>query len=988
MRHILGFVLLFLLAVPHVQAQQPSFLKADPHWVDSVFATLSDDEKIAQLLMVAVTSDVGRSLVGTDRVSPETVEKLVRDHKVGGVVFFQGGPVPQARVTNRLQSAAKVPLLVAMDAEFGLAMRIDSTVRYPYMLTLGAASQANDLIYRMGKEVAQQARRLGVHINFAPVADVNNNPANPVINFRSFGENKYQVAEKAVAYMRGMQDYGLLTSAKHFPGHGDTGSDSHHELPVISHNRQQLDSVELYPFKELIKNGLSGVMIAHLSIPALDDTPNLPSTLSKRIVTDLLRRELGFEGLVYSDAMNMKGITKYFSDGLADAKGLVAGMDVLEFTEDVPKAIARIKEAIEKGEITPAEIAERCKRVLAAKAWVGLNHYRPVALENLYEDLNPKAAELTNRLLTERALTVLKNDADLLPLRGLDSLKIAVVSIGDGKPTIFQKTAGLYTAVDLFQVSDKAGDPEIDSLEAALRPYDVVLLTLHLSSIRPGVQYGVTAAVNKALERITKAKKTVVTVLGNPYSLAKLTGIDRARAIVLGYQLTPYTEDLSAQLIFGAIPAVGKLPVTVNERFRYGNGIGLEAIGRLKYTVPEEIGIDSDRLNSRIDSMIALALREKATPGGVIQLAKDGKVFYRKAFGSPTYEEKRQVRETDLYDLASVTKITASTTALMGLYDSGMLDLDKGLGDYYRFFRKSNKADMKLRDLLTHKAGLKAFIVFWQNARKEDGTWKKKTFRSEASRAYPIEIVPGKLYLHRKYPARMVKGIKDSPLNATKDYVYSDLSFTLYPKIVKELSGESFEDYLQGNFFRKLGATSLTFNPLRYYRADMIAPTEVDTIFRHTLVHGHVHDETAAMMGGVSGHAGLFGNANDVMKVWQMYLQKGYYGGDRFLKPGTLETFTSYQFPEIGNRRGIGFDKPTFRYTGNAPRYASPSSYGHTGFTGIMTWADPAWGLNYVFLSNRVYPTRASSALGRLNIRTGIMDLVYEELMRKKAGND
>lgn len=972
----------FVLGASNASAQKPAFLNADPQWVDSVFATLNQDEKIAQLIMVAVTSDVNRSLIGKERVSPEAVEKLVTDYKIGGVVFFQGGPVPQAKVTNRLQSLSKVPLLVAMDAEFGLAMRIDSTVRYPYMLTLGAIDGENKLIYRMGSEIAQQARRLGLHINFAPVADINNNPANPVINFRSFGEDKYKVAEKAVAYMKGMQDHGLLTSAKHFPGHGDTDTDSHYDLPVIAHSVTRLDTMELYPFKELIRNGLSGTMIAHLSIPALDNTPNLPSTLSRPIVHGLLRQRLGFEGLIFSDAMNMKGVTKHYSNGVADAKGLVAGMDVLEFTEDVPKAIEQIKAAIERGEITQDDIDRSCKRVLAAKAWVGLNQYQPVVLENLYTDLNPKEAELTNRLLTEKALTLLKNENDLLPLRRLDTLKIAVVSVGAEGQTVFQKTASLYTHVDTYSVPDQIEDAAITELSTKLKGYNLILTGLHLSSIRPGAGYGVTESVQKLVDQLDATGKQVLVVFGNPYALGKMKKLENTRAIVMAYQWTAFTEDLSSQLIFGAIPALGKLPVTVDQRFKANAGIKTEALGRLKYTIPEEIGLNSERLAHRIDSMIDLAIREKATPGGVIQLAKDGKVFFRKAFGKHTYEGNQLVRETDLYDLASVTKITAATTALMGIYDQGKLDLDGTLGEYYRLFRRSNKADLTFRDLLTHRAGLRAFTVFWQEAKKEDGSWKRRTFREKSSRAYSIEIVPEKLYLHRKHPKKMTKGIRDSALSPTRDYVYSDLGFTLYPYIIEKQTGQAFDQYLKDNFYKGLGASSLTFNPTRQFALDEIAPTEVDTFFRHTVVHGFVHDETAAMMGGVSGHAGLFGNANDVMKVWQMYLQKGYYGGKQYLSPATVEEFTRYQYPELGNRRGLGFDKPSFKYTGNAPQYASPSSYGHTGFTGIMTWADPAWGLNYVFLSNRVYPSRSHSALGRLNIRTGIMDIVYEELLK------
>ncbi len=983
----LSYILISFVICPVAGAQtlrQPDFLQANPQWVDSVFATLSPDERIAQLLMVAVTSDVKRALIGTEKSNPDYVEKLVKEYKVGGVVFFQGGPVPQARVTNRLQAVSNVPLLVAMDAEFGLAMRIDSTVRYPYQLTLGAIQGNDELIYQMGAQLARQARRLGVHLNFAPVADVNNNPDNPVINFRSFGENKYRVAEKAVAYMRGMQDHGLLTTAKHFPGHGDTGVDSHYALPIIGHDKARLDSVELYPFRELIRNGLSGAMIAHLSIPALDATPHLPSTLSRPIVTGLLRQELGFQGLIYSDAMNMKGVTNYFSNGLADAKGLEAGMDVLEFTEDVPKAIAEIKKAIANGSLTQEAIDARCKKLLAAKAWAGLDRYQPIDLHRLYEDLNPREAELTNRLLTEKALTILQNDHDLLPLRELDTLKIAVISIGSDSLTTFQKTASLYTKTDNFIISDQPTPAESAALLSGLSGYNLLLTGVHLSSIRPGANYGLTEAANQLLTAITTTGKAVVTVFGNPYVLNKLQQPEAARALIMAYQLTPFTEDLSAQLIFGAIPAVGKLPVGVNMRYRYGDGLLTPALDRLKYTLPEEVGLQSEILIPRIDSIMHLAITRKATPGGVVELAKDGKVFFHKAYGKHTYEGTQPVLKTDLYDLASVTKVTASTLALMKLYEDGLFDLDGYVSDYLRFFRKSNKADLRWRDVLTHRARLKAFIVFWKVPMKPDGTWKKRSFSARKSSRYPTEIVPEKLYIHRKYARTIFKGIKDSPLNATDEYVYSDLSFMLYPEVVRNLTGTGFEDYLKNNFYNKLGAASLTLNPTRFYNLDEIVPTEMDTFFRKTLVHGSVHDEAAAMLGGVSGHAGLFGNANDVMKVWQLFLQKGHYGGKQFLQPETLFEFTRYQFPEIGNRRGIGFDKPTFIYSGNAPRFASPSSYGHTGFTGIMTWADPAWGLTYVFLSNRVYPTRDNPRLGQMNARTEIMDIIYEELLKAK----
>lgn len=961
----------------------PGFLHKNKQWVDSVFATLTPDERIAQLIMVAAVSDVKRAVIDPKISNPAAVEKLILENKVGGVVFFQGGPVPQAQLTNHFQSISKVPLLIAMDAEFGLAMRIDSTVRYPYQMTLGAIQGNNELIYEMGAQLARQARRLGMHINFAPVADVNNNPDNPVISFRSFGENKYKVADKAVAYMRGMQDSGLLTSAKHFPGHGDTGTDSHFDLPVIAHDAKRIDSLELYPFRALINNGLSGVMIAHLSIPALDKTPNLPSTLSKPIVTDLLRSQLGFEGLVYSDAMNMKGVTKYFPDGKADAMGLEAGMDILEFTEDVNKSIAEIKKSIAEGKITQAEIDFRCRKVLEAKAWAGLNHYKPVDLNNLYEDLNPKEAELTNRLLTEKALTVLKNDNNLLPLRELDTLKIASVSLGADTVTTFQKTLQLYTTVDHYFIPAKATETQIAELKTKLGAYNLLLVGVHLGSISPRTNYGLTEQMNAVLESLIATNKAVVSVFGNPYALNKIKKPEAAKALIMAYQLTPYTQDLSAQLIFGAIPASGKLPVTVNKVFPYNSGMDTPGIGRLKYTIPEEVGLESKIITFKIDSIANVAITQKATPGCVVQLAKDGKVFFRKAYGKHTYEGAKTVKLTDLYDLASVTKITASTLALMSLWDQKKFDLDATMKDYLPDFQKSNKADLPWRRVLTHSARLKAFIVLWKEAQNPDGSWKKKTFSTKISKKYPTSVVDDSLFIFKDYNKTIFKSIRDSPLNEKEGYVYSDLSFILYPQIVKSLSGENFEDYLKNHYYHKLGANSLTFNPKRFYKLEDIVPTERDTFFRMTQLHGQVHDEAAAMLGGLSGHAGLFGDANDVMKVWQMYLQQGYYGGQQLLSKDALIEFTRYQYPEEGSRRGIGFDKPTFKYSGNAPRYASPSSFGHTGYTGIMTWADPAWKLNYVFLSNRVYPTRENSRISTLNIRTAIMDVIYQELLKK-----
>ncbi|GAB2558662.1 glycoside hydrolase family 3 N-terminal domain-containing protein [Spirosoma areae] len=957
---------------------------------------MSPDDRIAQLIMVAGYSN-------RKPAYEDSLVRLVKTNKLGGVVMFQGGPVRQARLTNRLQANSPVPLLIAMDAEWGIAMRLDSTVRYPYQMTLGAIQGNDSLLYQMGANLARQARRLGMHVNFAPSVDVNNNPNNPVINFRSFGENKYAVARKALAYMRGMQDNQLLTSIKHFPGHGDTGTDSHYDLPLITKSRAQLDSLELYPFRQLINAGAAGVMVAHLSIPALDTTRNRPSTLSPAIVTNLLKNELGFQGLIFSDAMNMKGVTKYFPSGKADQLGLEAGMDVLEFTEDVPAALAQIRLARTFKRITQEAIDARCLKVLRAKAWAGLDQYKPIVLDNLVSDLNPVQDELLNRKLTEASLTVLKNDRNLLPLQRLDTLRIASVAVESDNLTAFQQMAGNYTRVDHFNLTSRTPDLTLAQVRDSLKNYNLILVDVHLNNIRPGAKYGLQAKTAGLVGELIATGKAVVTVFGNVYALDKLTfpmdtaqpsrNIEQARAIVMPYQLTTHTEELSAQLIFGAIGASGKLPVTVNQRFRVGDGLLIQPIGRLKYTIPEEVGIDSRFLTQQVDSLVNMGLTQRAFPGCVVQMAKDGKVIFRKAYGKHTYDaslgaDPKPVQLDDLYDMASITKVSTSTPALMRLVDEGKFNLDGKMVDYLPWLKKSNKADLVWRDVLTHQARLKAWIPFWMDTKNPDagpshGSWKPKTFSAERSARYPIEVTDS-LYLFKKYPAIIYKQIKDSPLNEKKEYVYSDLSFILYPQVVKRITGEEFEDYLKTTFYRPLGASTLTFLPRRFYSLNRIVPTEYDSLFRRTLIWGRVHDEGAAMLNGLSGHAGLFGSANDLMKVFEMYRQKGSYAGQQFISAKTIAEFTRYQFPELGNRRGLGFDKPSFTFTGNAPHSATKASYGHSGFTGTFVWVDPdpAYNLTYVFLCNRVYPTRNSTTLANLNTRTNIVEALYQATKR------
>lgn len=1080
MRAIFSAVLLLLSINIHAQ-KDPDFLtQHQSEWVEKTIKNMTIDEKIGQLFMP-------RGNYSGKGYDPQKLAKWVKDYHLGGIAFFAGQPSVQAQIVNDLQAISKIPLLIGMDLEWGLAMRLDSTPRFPYQMALGAMTNNDKLIEAMGSEIGRQCRRMGVHVNYAPVIDVNNNPNNPVINFRSFGEDKENVTRKALAYMRGLQSQKIITTAKHFPGHGDTGVDSHYDLPLITHDKTRLNDIELFPYKELIKNGLSGIMTAHLAIPALDNTKNLASTLSPKIVTDLLRNEMAFKGLVFTDAMDMQGAVKFFPDGQAIVKAILAGNDVIETFEDVPTAFVAVKKAYTEGVLTEAEINKKVRKILMAKSYVGLDKYQPIKLEGLISDLNSIESDWLNRQMAEATLTLVKNQENIVPIKDL-AQKIAVVSVDANVETPFQRMAAQYTAIDYFTVPLNASDSIIQKIVTQTQQHDLIIIGVHLQNIRPGAKYGITDTNQKALSALTQSGKSIICVFGNPYSLDKLSGVSNAKAVVMAYQLTPYTEEATAQALFGAIPINGRLPVSVNGNFKGGTGMVTKSMGRLAYGIPEMVGIDSRILIPRIDSVVRLGLKEKAYPGAVVQIAKDGRVIYQKNYGFHTYEAAAQapivnvsngiakddkndvmdekvrfnnnpsaingtaqkisdasnipkhtegrVKMTDIYDLASITKISTSALAVMQTMSDGQFDLNKTFADYYPDFANSNKANLRFKDMLTHKAGLRAWIPFWQNcidslqtvknstvfkdkyasnfklnffqklfggkkrrdkkiikAIREDKNmwraclsptsiiWLPNTLSKTFSRDYPVRVTDS-LFLHKDYKKIIFDDIKNSPIKPEQGYVYSDLHYYTYPALFSRLTGIEWETYLKKTY-RVLGANSLTYNPLRFYNTSQIVPTEYDSLFRQTLIHGRVHDEGAAMLNGISGHAGLFGNANDLMKLMQMYLQKGSYGGKQFIKPEVLDSCTKYQFPELKNRRGIAFDKLDFnKKINNGPQSASLDSYGHSGFTGTFTWIDPTYNLVYVFLSNRVYPTRENGKISTLNIRTEIGEAIYHSLKK------
>jgi len=983
------------------QKINPVFRNTDSTWVDSVMKSLSLEDKIAQLMMVAAYSN-------RDEQSYVELSEIIGKYHVGGLIFFQGGPVRQASLTNRYQKLSKIPLLIAIDGEWGLAMRLDSCISYPRQMSLGAI-QDDALIYQMGYDIGMQCKRMGIHVNFAPVADVNNNPSNPVINSRSFGENPLLVAAKAQKYAEGLQDAGIIATAKHFPGHGDTDADSHYSLPVIHHSVERLDSIELFPFRYMIDRGLPAIMSAHLSIPSLDTTSNLASSLSPLVIDSLLRYKLQFNGLIFTDALNMKGVSKYFKPGDAELMAFLAGNDILLMPGDVPKAIAAIKKEIKKGNIPESVLDERCRRVLQAKAWAGLKQFKPVKTETLYSDLNAPGYNALRRKLIANTITVVKNENQVLPLFRLENYSIASVSIGTGKPDEFASSLQQYSQVGTFFISKEASQFEFDSLMAKLTDYNTLIVSLQETSAWPGRKYGISSTSLAFLKNLRFSGNTVLAVFGSPYSLSFFSNFDAFNSLIVSYEDSPEVKEITAQSVFGAIPVDGKLSFSALPFFKAGEGIKLDSLQRLSYGIPEETGMDS-RILQRIDSIANVAIVAKATPGCQILVAHKGMVVYNKSFGYQTYRNSKKITNDDIYDIASLTKITATVPSLMLLYDEKKFSIDKTLGDYLPELDTYNKAGLKILDILTHQAGLQPWIPFYYklietldssetlfSSKYSDSysvklakntyanrniTLKDSLLSDEYSKKYPISVAKN-MFLRADFRDTIYNSIYSSELTGKKEYKYSDLGYYMFQQIIENLTDQNLYPYVYNSFYSKIGANTMGYLPLNRFPADRIVPTENDILFRHQVLRGYVHDPGAAMLGGIAGHAGVFSNANDLAKMMQMYLNGGTYGGRMFISDTTLLRFTACFNCVNGNRRGLGFDKPEPDPKKGGPtcKMASPSSYGHSGFTGTLVWIDPDYDLVFIFLSNRIHPDQYNQKLIEMDVRTRIQEVVYNSIL-------
>ncbi len=980
--------LLFISAASFVQQEtQPNFnveaIAKEQAWVDSIFQAMTPDERLGQLVWVRAQTDWSEENMAE-------VERLIRQYHVGGLCFFnptyKGTPEKQVELTNRYQSLAKhVPLFISLDAEWGLGWRYkDKALAFPRQLMLGAI-QDETLIYEMGAAIARHLKRVGVTINFAPVADVNNNAENPVINFRSFGENPLKVAVKSYQYMRGLQDNGVLACAKHFPGHGDTDTDSHLDLPVIPHTRARLDSVELFPFKMLIDQGVGSIMVAHLNVPALDATANLPTTLSHPTVTGLLKNELNFNGLVMTDALEMKGVTKHYGAGEVEAKALAAGNDVLLMPSDVDAGFVTMKKWLSAGRLDTTLINNSVKKVLRWKYRMGVTEYKKISTQHLKRDVNDYAAKALRRKLIANAITLVRNNDSLVPFgnpgfpntKNLHELNLGALAIGAGKDNPFHTYLNYYKNTETFYSGKNISKKQQAYFTNKLIKKDAVIISLHGMSQYASKGFGISKSTKEIIAALQEKTKVILAIFGNPYSLKYF---DKTENVLVAYEEADDIQEIAAQALFGAFPITGKLPVTVSERSKAGMGVTTPSLQRLGYALPEEVGMSSEKLWA-IDSLVQDAIDEKATPGAVVLVARKGKVIFQKAYGNHTYGRgARQTRTDDIFDLASITKIAASTVSLMKLQDEGKFDFNDPVKKYLPEFDTTDKADIPLSKMLSHRARLTSWIKFYEKTISSKKQPLNKFYRTKPNAKFSLPVAKN-LYLRNDYPDTIWKEIVGSPLLEGSGYKYSDLAFYIAAEIIKRQSGEGIENYVQDHFYQPMGMETTTYRPIEKFPLDRMPPTEEDRYFRQRKIQGYVHDMGAAMLGQVSGHAGLFSSANDLAKLMQMLLNKGSYGGTQYLQPQTIHQYAS----RCGNctRRGLGFDMLQLdqRHEPNLSTLASDRTFGHLGFTGGAAWADPENELVYIFLSNRTYPKMRPNKLGKMNTRVLVMDAVYGAVM-------
>lgn len=905
---------------PAEQAERAATYPSDVD-VDSILDSMTLEEKVGQLFVVPAYGNF------TNDRDPDylRLKRLIRNYHIGGLIFMQGDIYGQAILTNRFQESSEIPLWISQDMEFGAAMRVRGTTRItPAMGIAATGDPAN--AYLKGKITAREAKALGVHQIFAPVLDVNNNPENPVINVRSFSASPEMVAEYGSHMIRGIESEGLLATAKHFPGHGDTDTDSHLALPVIHHDYSRLDSLELYPFKVTVENGLRSVMSAHIAYPNVSTNIDMPGTLDESILNRILVDTLNFDGLVVTDGLNMQGITDSFSPGDAVIRALNAGADMMLMSPDEMTAINEVIRAVRSGRISEERIEQSARKILQLKKEHGVFENHMVDLDALANKIGTPEYQTTADLIARESVTVLKNEGGVLPIRDVDHLNILAIALADDRSgstgTTFARELRKYHNNVNFHVLDQrtSRDERKEILNDAENA-DLILIGsfIIVRSHQPMQVQPEQLALLKQL--ISKDKPSGVIAFGNPYVVQDLSQAD---VHVMGWASQANQVRQVVPALFGASPVTGKLPISIPGMYEIGDGLQLDhSVVRLDR--PEAVGMSTDSL-LHVDMVMQEAIDDSVFPGGVVAVMRKGALVWHNGYGYHDYTKTRQVQPTDVFDLASISKAMATTTSIMKLVDEGTISLDDPVGKYIEEFNTGNKRDVTIEHLLLHTSGLAAFRVYVDKLQTRDEI-------VQAVRNEILENEPG------------------------EEYVYSDLGFILLGEIVKEASGIRLDRYARTQFFYPMGMSSTHFNPQRVGRwvSDRIPPTEIDTNTNRGTVQGVVHDERAYFMDGVAGHAGLFAPARDITAYALMLLNGGVYGGHSYLSPEVIDQFTGHRSPV--NHRGYGFDRKSEGFS-SAGTLTSRQTFGHLGFTGTSLWIDPEEEIAIVLLTNRTFPNR------------------------------
>ncbi|MEW6060778.1 MAG: glycoside hydrolase family 3 N-terminal domain-containing protein [Bacteroidota bacterium] len=912
-----------------------------PSWVDSTLHAMTLEEKVGQLMIVWTTSHY----LPSDSRRWQELVRYTTEKKVGGFYFSTGGVYEFPVQINKLQSLATTPLLITVDFEWGAGMRIGQATTFPRAMALGATRDTN-LAYQMGVAIAREARALGVHQNYSPVVDVNNNPKNPVINTRSFGEDATLVAAMSRAVIRGQQDGKLMATVKHFPGHGDTDIDTHLDLPSLRFSRERMDSVELYPFRDAIKNGVLSVMTAHIHVTAFDSSDSLPATSSPNVITKLLKEELGFHGLVVTDALTMKGISKLFNAGEAAVRAVKAGADMLLMSPNTDEAIDSLIGAVQRKEISQQRLDESVRKILEMKQWVGLSSRRLVDVDSVNNVVGIKSHRDLAKEIARKSITVLGNESGIFPLKNINGTKVAFIVFSDTEdPTGNRELLSEFrqrASADAVIIDPRSNKMEFDDALAKAKKADLLICQFNYQ-MRSGAMSGfIPSKVVQLVNDLAALRKPMIGIsTGNPYVVQELPTF---AAFVQAYSSSTVSEEACIEVLFGEQPARGKLPITIPGKYKFGDGVTYDPIV-ISYGKPSDVGFDPVALHN-VDTIITRAIADSAFPGAVLLVAKDGVVVHEKAYGRMTYHPTAVPMTTDaIFDLASVTKVIATTSAVMRLVDEGKISLNDPVVKYIPEFGQNGKDKITLYNLMVHNSGLQA--------------WRKY---------YEICDSP-KCVLDSIFAAPLVYATGDST-------IYSDLGLITMGKVIERVTKTTLDKYVDSVFFKPLGMKNTMYNPSPslWHR---VVPTEIDSFWKktYTAVKGRVHDENAATLGGVSGHAGLFSTAGDLVKILQMELNGGVYGGTRYLQEKTIKQFTTRQSEK--SSRGIGWDTKSSDASFSG-KYTSMKTFLHTGFTGTSVVVDPERKIIIIFLTNRVYPSRNSSKIFR--VRPAVHNAIYEAL--------